>query len=96
MARVDRQGADRLSRHLEAAEAGRPQAFYKLGLLFAAGNGVEPDYVAAHKWFNLAAARGMAEAAAERAALAHEMSLDEIARAQREAREWLDARTVAA
>lgn len=96
MAHLDRPGTERLGRHLADAEAGRPQAFYKLGLLFAAGNGVEPDYVAAHKWFNLAAARGIAAAAAERAALAHEMSLAEIARAQREAREWLDARTLAA
>lgn len=96
MARFDSTGAEALNRHLEAAEAGRPRALYKLGLLFAAGNGTEPDFVAAHKWFNLAAARGIAEAAAERAALACEMSLDEIARAQREAREWLDARRLAA
>ena len=55
----------------------------------AAGRGGVPDRVTAHKWFNIAAARGNAEAARLRQELACEMTPDEIARAQREARQWL-------
>jgi len=47
------------------------------------------DYVAAHKWFNLAAMRGVDEAKRWRATMASEMSTAQIAEAQRQAREWL-------
>ena len=43
----------------------------------------------AHKWFNLAAMRGSDAAKSWRSELASEMSSDEIAQAQKEAREWL-------
>jgi hypothetical protein len=45
--------------------------------------------VAAHKWFNLAAMRGNSEAALLRREIAAEMSHDEIAAAQRAARDWV-------
>ena len=63
--------------------------FTDLGIDAAAGRGGVPDRVTAHKWFNIAAARGNAEAARLRQELACEMTPDEIARAQREARQWL-------
>ena len=44
--------------------------------------------VLAHKWFNLAAVRGSTEARANRGELALDMTPDEIAAAQRLAREW--------
>ena len=47
------------------------------------------DLVAAHKWFNLAAMRGSREAARLRREIAAEMSPEEIAAAQRAARDWL-------
>jgi hypothetical protein len=47
------------------------------------------DFVAAHKWFNLAALRGSNEAKGWRAQIAREMSAAQIAQAQRLAREWL-------
>jgi TPR repeat protein len=47
------------------------------------------DFVAAHKWFNLAAMRGVDEAKGWRATMASEMSAAQIAEAQRQAREWL-------
>lgn len=47
------------------------------------------DLVVAHKWFNLAAMQGHLEARTYRAELAIEMSQDEIAEAQRQAREYL-------
>ncbi len=45
--------------------------------------------VSAHKWFNLAAMRGNADAKRYRMEIAHEMSRAEIAEAQRQAREWM-------
>ncbi len=48
------------------------------------------DRIAAHKWFNLAAARGNRKAAEHRREIAAEMSAAEIAAAQRAAREWLN------
>jgi hypothetical protein len=50
---------------------------------------VEADLVVAHKWFNLAAARGNQSALVRRIELAREMSTDQIAEAQKLAREWL-------
>jgi uncharacterized protein len=52
-------------------------------------NGDAADLIAAHKWFNLAAMRGNREAARLRREIAAEMSPDEIAAAQRAARDWL-------
>ncbi len=65
------------------------EALYDLGILFSTGQGVEMDYVEAHKWFNLAALRGINAARDWRAEIAREMSMDQIAEAQRQAREWL-------
>jgi TPR repeat protein len=69
----------------------RPDAeqFFDLGVLYATGRDVEQDLVAAHKWFNLAAANGYREAAYHRQEIACEMSPRDIAIAQRAAREWL-------
>jgi TPR repeat protein len=64
-------------------------ALFELGCLYAAGRDVELDFVAAHKWFNVAAARGSAAAASRRRELAAEMSAAQIAAAQREARAFL-------
>ncbi|GAB4525590.1 MAG: hypothetical protein Tsb0010_09250 [Parvularculaceae bacterium] len=64
----------------------------KLGLVFSTGQGGQPvDYVIAHKWFNIAATKGSKEARAYRAELAREMTPDQVAEAQRQAREWLAA-----
>ncbi len=65
-------------------------ALYDLGVAFStASHGVAADLVEAHKWFNIAAARGHEEAAWCRADVAEEMTAREIAEAQRRAREWL-------
>ena len=63
--------------------------FTDLGIDAAAGREGAPDRVTAHKWFNIAAARGNVEAVRLRQELGAEMTADEIARAQREARQWL-------
>lgn len=48
--------------------------------------------VVAHKWFNLAAMQGHAEARAYRKELSLEMTSEQIAEAQRQAREYLAER----
>ena len=65
------------------------QAYYQLGLMYSAGRDCPLDYVAAHKWFNVALARGYSEAAELRTELASQMSSQEIAAALREARSFL-------
>lgn len=65
------------------------EGLFELGMLYANGDQVEVDLVAAHKWFNLAAVRGNAEAAWHRQQIAEEMTAADIAAAQRAAREWL-------
>lgn len=62
---------------------------YRMGLVYATGLGVAEDLVQAHKWFNLAAVRGHEAAKVCRMEMADQMSADEIATAQKQAREWL-------
>ena len=73
-----------------AAEFGRnAEAQYKLGLIYEKGEHVEQDYVQAHMWANLAAAQGNKVAATLRSDVASRMTTDQIAEAQKRAREWL-------
>lgn len=65
------------------------EAMYDLGILYSTGQGVTMDYIEAHMWFNLAALKGILAAKEWRSDLAHEMTQDQIAEAQRQAREWL-------
>lgn len=79
-----------LARWLAAAADGDAGACFDLGVAFSTGsNGAECDLIEAHKWFNLAAARGHEEAAHCRADISDEMTAREIAEAQRRARQWL-------
>lgn len=64
-------------------------ALFELGLMYCAGRDVEMNLVTAHKWFNLAAMRGNADAKRYRMEIAREMTRQEVADAQRQAREWL-------
>ena len=65
------------------------EALYELGLMNASGRSGAPDLVSAHKWFNIAAMRGHADAARMRREIAAEMADSEIGQAQRAARDWL-------
>ena len=80
---------DLLAQFELAARQGRADALYNLGLAYSTGQGVAVDFVTAHKWFNLAAMRGVDEAKSWRAQLSSEMSPAQIAEAQKLAREWL-------
>ena len=75
---------------LAAASAGDVEAVYTLGVAYSTGShGVACDLIEAHKWFNLAAVKGHAEAQLCRADISDEMTAREIAEAQRRAREWI-------
>ena len=75
---------------LAAFARGNIEALYDLGVAFSTGShGCYCDLIEAHKWFNIAAARGHEEAAWCRADVSEEMTAREIAEAQRRAREWL-------
>ena len=75
---------------LAAAIEGDTDAYYDLGVAFSTGShGVGCDLIEAHKWFNLAAVAGHAEAQMCRADISEEMTAREIAEAQRRARQWL-------
>ena len=65
-------------------------ALFGLGLEYSTGRDVEQDLIDAHKWFNLAALKGNRAARDYRAEIAQEMTSEEIAEAQRKAREWLN------
>ena len=75
-----------------AAEQDHASGQHYLGLVYALGRGVPQDYVTAHMWLNLATAQASAENRDRyvkgRDAVAAEMTAEQIAEAQRLAREW--------
>ena len=68
-----------------------PDVLFERGMYWASGRSGVVNLVAAHKWFNLAALKGRADAIAMRREVAAMMSDAEIATAQREARAWMTA-----
>jgi TPR repeat protein len=85
MALYDSHGAD----FADMASNGSAETLFELGLMYATGRNGEVDVVSAHKWLNIAAFRGVAQAKCHREELAAEMTRDQIALAQREARDWI-------
>jgi TPR repeat protein len=79
----------------KAADQGHAGAQYQLGYMYANGWGVPQDYILAHMWCNLSAARtsdvsgkGDRRAAKIRDEVAAKMTPAQIAEAQKLAREW--------
>lgn len=72
----------------KAAGNGEPTAQFVLGLMYYRGTGVPQDYVLAHKWSNLSSASGSVAGSVTREALEAKMTPEQIAEAQRLAREW--------
>ena len=64
---------------------------FELGMMYATGRDCDTDVVAAHKWFNIAAIKGSSRAAQLRSELSGNMSKADIAKALRDAREWMTA-----
>ena len=85
MARLEMMGDEALMSPMNASG----DIFFRLGMMYSAGVNGQADRVAAHKWFNLAALKGNADAKLRRREIAAEMHEAEIAEAQRQAREWL-------
>jgi TPR repeat protein len=80
------------ARCLAAAARGDVGAYFDLGVAYSTGgHGIACDLVEAHKWFNLAAVAGHEAAQLCRADISDEMTVREIAEAQRRAREWIAA-----
>jgi hypothetical protein len=68
-----------------------PEVLFERNVCWASGRSGVVNLVAAHKWFNLAALKGRADAISMRREVAAMMSDAEIATAQREARAWMMA-----
>ena len=84
--------AEAARRYRRAAEQGHGSAQFNLGLMYSSGKGVPQDDVEAHMWLNLATAQASAEErdeyVKERDDVAARMTPEQIAEAQRRAREW--------
>ena len=92
---VPQNDAEAVKWYRRAAEQGLPEAQNKLGVSYSVGKVVPQDYVVATMWFNLAVHRFPAseiekrkEAEKNRNMIASTMTPDQIAEAQRMAREW--------
>ncbi|MEL6921956.1 MAG: sel1 repeat family protein [Pseudomonadota bacterium] len=62
---------------------------FEMGLAAASGRDRDMNLIEAHKWFNIAAIKGSPRAAAMRAEIAETLSKAELAKALREARQWM-------
>ena len=75
---------------LPTADMGGEELF-RLGMMYSTGQGGAPvDLISAHMMFNLAAMRGSVEATVYRRELSREMDREDVAEAQKAARQWLD------
>ena len=67
------------------------EELFRLGMMYSTGQGGAPvDLISAHMMFNLAAMRGSLEASIYRRELSREMDREDVAEAQRAARQWID------
>ena len=72
-----------------AAGQGDARAQDSLAIMYDNGQGVPKDFVQAHMWFNLAAAQGHESAKQGHDRTASQMTVNQLADAQRMAREWM-------
>ena len=79
--------AEALKWYRLSAEQGNASAQNNLGLMHAFGQGVRQDNVQAMMWFNISAAQGNPDAIKNRDGITERMTPDQIAEAQRMARE---------
>ncbi len=70
------------------AEQGEMVAQWSLGVMYERGRGVPKDSVQAYRWYTLAAGQGDDLAEKFKNFLEKSMTLDQLAEAQRLAREW--------
>jgi TPR repeat protein len=75
---------------MQAAAKGDERAQYNLGVMYSYGQGVLQDYVRAHMWFNISAVKGDKDAINNRDIAASKMDAQQIAQAQKLARDCLE------
>jgi TPR repeat protein len=75
----------------KAAEQGYAKAQSNLGAMYYSGNGVLQDTIAAHMWFNIAAANGNKDAAKNRDIAAGKLSSADIVEAQKRAKRCMSS-----
>ena len=86
--------AEAVKWYVKAAEQGNPNAQDSLGEMYEKGEGVTQDYVLAHMWYNVetiswgSVTEFRDKAAKQRDAIAKKMTPQQIAEAQKLAREW--------
>ena len=73
------------------AQKGSAVCQYFLGVMYLRGYGALQDFIMSHFWFNLAASKGYKKARFHLAKLTNSMSADQVAEAQRMARDWVRA-----
>ena len=74
----------------KAADQGDANAQNNLGVMYVNGQGVSQDYVMAHMFYNVASATGAEDARRNRDRVAEIMTGEQVAEAQRLAREWME------
>lgn len=90
VAKAKHGASDNIDHYRGLAGEGDDHALFELGCAYSTGShGVACDLIEAHKWFNLAAAKGHEDAPHCRCEIADEMTPREIAEAQKRARAWL-------
>ena len=73
-----------------AAAQGHASAQSNLGLMYATGRGVLQNNIQAHMWFNIAAVKDAENAVKNRDIAANKMTTEQIAQAQKLARDCLE------
>ena len=73
----------------ELASQGSSICQYYLGVMYSSGMGVLQDFGQAHMWLNIASSRGHKKARNQLEKLTHHMTADQIADAQKRARQWV-------
>ena len=73
----------------ELASCGSSICQYYLGVMYSSGMGVLQDFGQAHMWLNIASSQGHKKARKELEKLTHHMTADQIAEAQKRARQWV-------
>jgi TPR repeat protein len=71
-----------------AAEQGNAKAQDILGFMYFDGRGMSLNYVQAFMWWSIAASHGQKRAVGARDVVANMMTAEQVAEAQRLAREW--------
>ncbi|MEN0002304.1 MAG: sel1 repeat family protein [Pseudomonadota bacterium] len=85
MARFDINSVDQAALGSDASA----DIIFEMGMAAASGRDRDMNLIEAHKWFNIAAIKGSPRAAALRAEIAETMSKADLAKALRDARQWM-------